>query len=107
MPAAWRTTSTSARTEPAQGRGKAEVGEEGQEAAAQAREEARQVTKDVSPAEAVIACWQKQISAIDQGMFTPASSTADLRDRPMGELSRRRGEVVNELESAKRNGRRE
>ena len=54
----------------------------------------------VSEAEAVVARWQKQLSAIDQAMFAPASAAAELRDLTMGELSRRRGEVLRELEKA-------
>lgn len=69
-------------------------------AAAQARELARQVAKEVSEAEAVVARWQKQLSAIDQAMFAPANAAAELRDLTMGELSRRRGEVLRELEKA-------
>ena len=69
-------------------------------AAAQARELARQVAKEVSEAEAVVARFQKQLSAIDQAMFAPTSAAADLRDLTMGELSRRRGDVLRELERA-------
>ncbi len=69
-------------------------------AAAQARELARQVAKEVSEAEAVVARWQKQLSAIDQAMFAPTSAAKELRDLTMGELSRRRGDVLRELERA-------
>ncbi|HQV04857.1 MULTISPECIES: ABC-F family ATP-binding cassette domain-containing protein [unclassified Novosphingobium] len=69
-------------------------------AAAQARELARQVAKEVSEAEVVVARWQKQLSAIDQAIFAPNSAAADLRDLTMGELSRRRGEALRELEQA-------
>ena len=71
-------------------------------AAAEARELARQVAKDVAAAEAMIARLQKQLSAIDQAMFAPDSAAADLRDMTMGELSRRRGEVMREFEQAER-----
>jgi ATP-binding cassette subfamily F protein 3 len=54
----------------------------------------------VTEAEAGIARWQKQLSAIDQAMFAPASAAPELRDLTMGELSRRRGEVTRELENA-------
>ncbi len=69
-------------------------------AAAQARELARQAAREVSEAEGVIARWQKQLSAIDQAMFAPTSAAPDLRDLTMGELSRRRGEVLRKLEQA-------
>jgi ATP-binding cassette subfamily F protein 3 len=69
-------------------------------AAAEARELARQAAREVSDAEAAIARWQKQLSAIDQAMFAPASAAKELRDLTMGELSRRRGEVLRELELA-------
>ncbi|MFM5949344.1 MAG: ABC-F family ATP-binding cassette domain-containing protein [Novosphingobium sp.] len=69
-------------------------------ATAEARELARQAAKDVSAAEAVIAKLQKRLSVIDQAMFAPDSAAADLRDLTMGELSRRRGEVLKELEQA-------
>ncbi|MFM5885941.1 MAG: ABC-F family ATP-binding cassette domain-containing protein, partial [Novosphingobium sp.] len=69
-------------------------------AAAEARELARQAAKAVADAEAVIARWQKQLSAIDQAMFAPAEAAKDLRDLTMGELSRRRGEVLRELDQA-------
>ena len=69
-------------------------------AAAEARELARQASKAVAQAEAAITRWQKQLSAIDQAMFAPDSAAPDLRDLTMGELSRRRGEVVREIEQA-------
>ncbi len=69
-------------------------------AAAQAREDARQAGKVVSEAEAAMARWQRQLSAIDQAMFAPGSALPELRDLTMGELSRRRGEVTRELEQA-------
>lgn len=69
-------------------------------AAAEARELARQASKAVAQVEAAITRWQKQLSAIDQAMFAPDSAAPDLRDLTMGELSRRRGEVVREIEQA-------
>jgi ATP-binding cassette subfamily F protein 3 len=69
-------------------------------AAAAARELARQAAKEVSEAEALVVRWQKQLSAIDQAMFAPTSAAVELRDLTMGELSRRRGDVVREFERA-------
>ena len=69
-------------------------------AAAQAREQARQVSKDVAEAEAAIARFQAQGSAIDRAMFDPAAAEPALGALTMGELSRRRGEITRELERA-------
>jgi ATP-binding cassette subfamily F protein 3 len=82
------------------GEAKPKVEKKDRKAAAQAREVARQAARKVADAEAVIARWQKQLSAIDQAMFAPASAAAELRDLTMGELSRRRGEVLRALEQA-------
>ncbi len=82
------------------GEAKPKIEKKDRKAAAQARDEAKQIAKDVAAAEAVIARWQKQLSAIDQAMFAPTSAAADLRDLTMGELSRRRGEAMKELEAA-------
>ncbi|MBO9518185.1 MAG: ABC-F family ATP-binding cassette domain-containing protein [Porphyrobacter sp.] len=69
-------------------------------AAAQAREEARQIGKEVSDAEAAIARLQAQATRIDLAMSDPASADASLRNLNMGELARRRAEVGDELERA-------
>jgi ATP-binding cassette subfamily F protein 3 len=69
-------------------------------AAAQAREVARQIAKDVSETEAAIAQLQARGSAIDQAMFAPDAAEPALRNLTMGELSRRRAEVTRELEQA-------
>ena len=69
-------------------------------AAAEARELARLARKAVTDAEAAMARQQKQLSAIDQAMFAPDSAAPDLRHLTMGDLSRRRGEVVKALEAA-------
>ena len=82
------------------GEAKPKTEKKDKKAAAQAREEARQIAKHVSEAEAVIARWQKQLSAIDQAMFAPDSAAADLKILTMGELSRRRGDALKELEQA-------
>ncbi len=71
-------------------------------AAAQAREDARQVGKAVSEAEAAIARLQSQASTIDRAMFDPAAAEPTLRALTMGELARRRAEVGRELEQAER-----
>ncbi len=69
-------------------------------AAAEAREQARLARKAVAEAEAAMARQQQQLSAIDQAMFAPDSAAPDLRHLTMGDLSRRRGEVVKALEAA-------
>ncbi len=69
-------------------------------AAAQAREDARQVSKAVSEAEAAIARLNAQSSSIDRAMFDPASAEPALSALTMGELARRRAEVTRELERA-------
>ena len=69
-------------------------------AAAEAREQARLARKAVAEAEAAMARQQQQLSAIDQAMFAPDSAAPDLRHLTMGDLSRRRSEVVKALEAA-------
>jgi ATP-binding cassette subfamily F protein 3 len=69
-------------------------------AAAQAREDARQVSKEVSEAEAAVARLQAQSSGIDRAMFDPAAAEPELRALTMSELARRRAEVTRELEGA-------
>jgi ATP-binding cassette subfamily F protein 3 len=69
-------------------------------AAARSREEARAAQKEVKDAEAAIARLQAQVSRIDRAMFDPASAEGELSDLNMGELARRRAELVGELERA-------
>ncbi|MXP41177.1 ATP-binding cassette domain-containing protein [Altererythrobacter soli] len=69
-------------------------------AAARSREEERAARKEVKDAEAEIARLQAQVSRIDQAMADPASADGDLRDLKMGDLSRRRADLVQELERA-------
>ncbi len=69
-------------------------------AAARSREEARQVRKEIASAEAAIARLQAQVSDIDRAMFDPASAKAELATLTMGELSRRRAALGDELAKA-------
>jgi ATP-binding cassette subfamily F protein 3 len=69
-------------------------------AQARSREQARQARAEVAEAERAIARLQAQVSAIDQAMFDPASAAADLSSLTMGELSRRRAALAEELEQA-------
>jgi ATP-binding cassette subfamily F protein 3 len=69
-------------------------------AAARSREEEKLARKEVKDAEAEIARLQAQISRIDRAMADPASADVDLRDLKMGDLSRRRADLVQELERA-------
>jgi ATP-binding cassette subfamily F protein 3 len=67
---------------------------------AKARELARQARNDVSVAEKAIARLQGQVSAIDRAMFDPSAAAADLAALTMGELSRRRAALAEELDQA-------
>ena len=69
-------------------------------AAARSREEARQIRKQVTEAEAVIARLHQEASDIDRAMFDPASASAELAALTMGDLSRRRAAVSNRLAEA-------
>jgi ATP-binding cassette subfamily F protein 3 len=69
-------------------------------AAAQAREDARELKKAAADAEATSARLLAQCSAIDRAMFDPASAPAELASMTMSELSRRRAKVAAELEAA-------
>jgi len=69
-------------------------------AAARSREEARQMRKEVSEAEAAIARLQAQASDIDRAMFDPESASPELGALTMGELSRRRATLSEELARA-------
>ena len=75
-------------------------GKKDRKAAARSREEARQVRKEVSAAEAAIARLQAQVSDIDRAMFDPASASPALAALTMGELSRRRAALTDELAKA-------
>ncbi|HVR90777.1 MAG TPA: ABC-F family ATP-binding cassette domain-containing protein [Novosphingobium sp.] len=86
------------------GEGKAEKGPKAtkadRKASAQAREDAKAVKHKVSQAEAAVAKLQAQVSAIDRAMFDPAGATPELAKLAMGELSRRRGALAEQLETA-------
>jgi ATP-binding cassette subfamily F protein 3 len=82
------------------GEERAKGGKQDRKAAAQARETARQIAKEVSEVEALIARLQARGSAIDQAMFAPNTAEPDLRNLTMSDLSRRRAEVTGELEKA-------
>lgn len=69
-------------------------------AAARSREEARLARQEVKDAEAAIARLQAQVSQIDRAMFDPASAEGELGELKMGELSKRRAELAQELERA-------
>src|SRR5690606_13434263 len=75
-------------------------GKKDRKAAARSREEARQVRKEVSAAEAAIARLQAHVSDIDRAMFDPASASPALAALTMGELSRRRAALTDELAKA-------
>src|SRR6187549_3792159 len=62
-------------------------------AAARAREDARQIGKDIADAEAAIARLQARASSIDRAMFDPASAEPALRTLTIGELARQRAEL--------------
>ncbi len=66
----------------------------------EAKEEARLAKKQVGEAEAEMARLQQDISAIDRAMFDPAGATPALAALTMGELSRRRGKLADQLEAA-------
>src|SRR6187549_837536 len=63
-------------------------------AAARAREDARQIGKDIADAEAAIARLQARASSIDRAMFDPASAEPALRTLTIGELARQRAELA-------------
>jgi ATP-binding cassette subfamily F protein 3 len=69
-------------------------------AGAQWREDMRALKKQVSEAETRMGRLQKQLSAFDAALIDPASAPNDLAQLNMGELSRRRAAVADELEEA-------
>jgi ATP-binding cassette subfamily F protein 3 len=69
-------------------------------AGAQWREDMRALKKQVSEAETRMGRLQKQLSAFDAALIDPASAPNDLAQLNMGELSRRRATVADELEEA-------
>jgi len=79
---------------------KPKVSKKDRKANAAAREELRVLKKAVTDAEARVAKLQAQISMHDRAMFDPASAAPDLAKLAMGELSRRRGALAEELEGA-------
>ncbi|OYW16190.1 MAG: glycosyl transferase family 1, partial [Novosphingobium sp. 12-64-8] len=80
--------------------GKPKVSKKDRKANAAAREEQKALKKAVTDAEARVAKLQAQISMLDKAMFDPAKAAADLAKLTMGELSRRRGALAEELEGA-------
>ena len=66
----------------------------------EAKEAARLAKKQVGEAEAEVARLQKEMSALDRAMFDPATASPALAALTMGELSRRRGKLADQLESA-------
>ena len=71
-------------------------------AAARAREDARQIGREISDSEAAIARLQAQAAIIERAMFDPSAAEPPLRALTMGELARRRAEITEELERAER-----
>ena len=69
-------------------------------AEAQAREDARELRKAVTAAEAASARLAAHCSALDRAMFDPAGAEPTLASLPMSELSRRRAQAAAELEEA-------
>lgn len=80
--------------------GKPKVSKKDRKANAAAREEQKVLKKAVTDAEARVAKLQAQISMLDKAMFDPANAAADLAKLTMGELSKRRGALAEELEGA-------
>lgn len=66
-------------------------------AEAERREQLRQIRAKVSAAEKQIARLQARVSEIDRAMFDPASASGELAKLTMGELSRRRAKIADEL----------
>ena len=66
----------------------------------EAKEEARLAKKQVGEAEAEVARLQQDISALDRAMFDPGSAAPALAALTTGELSRRRGKLADQLETA-------
>ena len=69
-------------------------------AAAEARERGQSLKKAAQEAEAEVVKLTAERSAIDRAMFDPAGAEPRFRNKPMGELSRLRGEVEKRLEVA-------
>jgi ATP-binding cassette subfamily F protein 3 len=72
------------------------------QAAARTREDARQIAKEISEAEAAIARLQLETSGVDRAMFDPAAAQPELKALTIGELSRRRAGLTEQLEQAER-----
>ena len=66
-------------------------------AEAERREQLRQIRAKVSAAEKQIAALQARMSEIDRAMFDPSSASGELAKLTMGELSRRRSKIADEL----------
>src|SRR6187399_452426 len=73
------------------------VDKKDRKAAALAREQARQIGKDIAEAEAAVARLQARVTGIDLAMADPAAAPAPLRALTAGELARRRAELTREL----------
>ncbi len=77
--------------------GPAKAEKKDRQASAKAREEARLLKNELSAAEKSIARLQAQVSAIDGAMFEPAKAVPELARLSMGELSRKRAALADEL----------
>jgi ATP-binding cassette subfamily F protein 3 len=86
----------------AEGKGEAKpkAGKGDKRANAQAREDYRAMQKRIREAETRISKVQAQIAAIDLAMAEPAKAAKDLASLNMGELSRRRAALADDLEAA-------
>lgn len=82
------------------GEAKAKAGKGDKRANAQAREDYRAMQKRIREAETRISKVQAQIAAIDLAMAEPGKAAKDLASLNMGELSRRRAVLADDLEAA-------
>jgi ATP-binding cassette subfamily F protein 3 len=90
----------------AEGKGEAKpkAGKGDKRANAQAREDYRAMQKRIREAETRISKVQAQIAAIDLAMAEPAKAAKDLASLNMGELSRRRAALADDLRRPRRPG---
>jgi len=79
------------------GEAKPKSAKKDKKAEAERREQLRQIRAKVSAAEKQIATLQARVSEIDRAMFDPSSASAELAKLTMGELSRRRAKIADEL----------
>ncbi|RJT25700.1 ABC transporter ATP-binding protein [Chakrabartia godavariana] len=89
------------KNQPKAGDGSAKSGKKGDRAAqAQNRQEAQQLRKDVSAAEAELERLTQERSAIDEAMFAPDKAQSKYAKMTMSDLSRLRGEMNAKVEAA-------